>query len=417
MQTTVIDTRDTAEVVIGGRQICIVDDDELYRAHVATLLAQKNLWVVEAADTSELQEILDRRMPDCILLDYDLVSENGLFIIDRLKQRYGDLSPIIMISGDETQRTAVRAFRAGVVDYVGKRGMRLEDLVVAIRRAIGLKIRDEAREQEMERLRRNAHFDEQTGLLMRPALEERLARAVDTTRRVGRPCGLVGFRIPRLQEVQDRFGLVATDRILRTFGQRLRELARSGDLCGVWDRGMFVFVVDADASPKAVASFVQRIREKATLEVDLAAAHLTLTVVAASAVAPDDAETADGLVGVLDGRMAEALRAFGESDGDAKTWVRLPEASTASPAASGQERRRAPRMRTLKQGRIYLNGLQATIDCTVRNLSAGGAGLRLMGPTAIPEFFRLKISDTGTVRNVRKCWHLNNDLGVEFIPD
>lgn len=412
-----VDIREQDEVVIDGRQVCIVDDDELYRAHIGLLLAQKKLNVVEAADTAGLQAILDRRMPDCILLDYNLVSENGLFIVDRLKQRYADLAPIVMVSGDETQRTAVRAFRAGVTDYVAKRSLRLEELTAAVRRAIGLRIREEVREQELARLRRNARFDEQTGLLMRSALDERLALALDTARRIARPCALVGFRIARLGEVQDRFGLVATDRILRLFGQKLRELGRSTDLCGVWDRGTFVFVIESDVTPKTLAAFVQRILDNATLEVDLAAVHLSLSAVAASVVGPDDGDGPEILAAALDHRLAEAIRAFGESVTATTDWVRLPDAAGSSPAVLGQERRRTQRMRTLKQGRIYLNNLQSTIDCTVRNLSSGGAGLRLMGPTAIPEFFRLKISDSGTIRKVRKCWHLNNDLGVEFVSD
>jgi two-component system cell cycle response regulator len=416
MTAATIDGRETGDVVLDGRRVCIVDDDELYRARIALMLGQKNLRTLEAADTNELQAVLDRQMPDCILLDYNLVSENGLFAVERLRQRYASLAPIVMVSADETQRTAVRAFRAGVTDYVAKRHMNMEELTSAVRRAIGLRIREEAREQELLRMRRNTAFDELTGLLTRAGLEERL-RQIDAAARSQRRCyGLVALRVTRIDEVLDRFGVVATDRTLRAFGTRLRDLVRATDLCGTWTRGTFLYVVDAFTSPLSFKAVVTRLAAQTGFRIDLAAAHLDMKVVVAGALHPDDGASLEELLAGLEARLDAETRSFIESATGAADWVLLPGTPSEGPAEAPTERRRERRMRTLKQGRIYLDGLQSTIDCTVRNLSSGGAGLRLPAPTAIPEYFRLRISESGPLRHVRKCWHLNNDLGVEFLP-
>jgi two-component system cell cycle response regulator len=416
MNVTISDIKESNEIVLDGRQVCIVDDDELYRARIALLLAQKNLRTIEAADTNELQAILDARMPDCILLDYNLVSESGLFAVERLKQRYPMLAPIVMVSADETQRTAVRAFRAGITDYVAKRQLSVEELTTAVRRAIGIHVRAEIREKELERLRRNTTFDDRTGLLTRHALEERLAQIDDAARQRRHCYGLIALGVTRIDEVLDRFGIVATDRILRVFGNKLRELVRSTDLCGVWSRGVFLYVADAFASPSSFEVVAKRLASQASFETDLAAAHLSMNVVTASVLHPDDGTTLADLLATLEARLEAETRSFHESATGAVDWVLMPNAAASGPRSETTERRREPRMRTLKQGRIYLDGLQSTIDCTVRNLSTNGAGLRLPGPTAIPEFFRLRISDSGALRRCRKCWHLNNDLGVEFLP-
>lgn len=417
MTIDVREVKESTDVVLDGRRVCIVDDDDLCRGQIAILLAKKGLRTQESADTDALQRLLDQAMPDCILLDYDLVSENGLFVIERLKQRYPDLAPIVMVSADETQRTAIRAFRAGATDYVGKRHLSGDELTLAVRRAIGLRIRDEARDLELERLRRNATFDERTGLLTRHALEERMALIDEVARRERHNYGLVALRVAHIDAVLDRFGVTATDRILRAFGTKLRDLIRSTDLCGVWTRGTFLYVVDAISSPLGFAAIAKRIGTQADLEIDLASAHLRVPVVSASAFHPDDAASLAGLVAVLEARLEETARAFRDSAAGTAEWVRVAEAPAATVDGEHTERRREQRFRTLKQGRIILDGLQSTIDCTVRNLSAGGAGLRLMGPTVVPEFFRLRISDGGVVRKVRKCWQKNNDLGVEFLPD
>jgi len=416
MSAPLSDVKESPEVVLDGRRVCIVDDDELYRARIGLMLGQKNLRTLEAEDTNALQAILDRGMPDCILLDYNLVSENGLFAVERLRQRYAALAPIVMVSADETQRTAVRAFRAGVTDYISKRQLSLDELSTAVKRAIGLRIRDEAREQELERLRRNTTFDDLTGLLTRHGLEERLAQVDRIARARRRSYGLVALRVTRIDEVLDRFGIVATDRTLRAFGNKLRDLVRSTDLCGSWARGTFLYVVDAVNSPAGFQAVVARLSSQTNFEIDLASAHLGIRVVTAHALHPDDGATLEELLAGLEARLEAETRSFYESAAGAADWVLLPGTGAEGGREEATERRRERRMRTLKQGRIYLDGLQSTIDCTVRNLSSGGAGLRLPGPTAIPEFFRLRISESGAIRQVRKCWHLNNDLGVEFLP-
>lgn len=402
------------DVVLAGRLVCIVDDDELCRAQIGLMLAQKNMRTIEASDTNTLQTLLDRRMPDCILLDYDLVSENGLFALERLSQRYPMLAPIVMVSADETQRTAVRAFRGGAADFVSKRRMNAGDLTTAVRRALELRRREEARAEELERLRRITTLDDRTGLLTRHALEERLVQMDEAARRQRRHYGLIGLHVTHVDEVLDRFGVVAVDRVLRAFGNRMRDLVRASDLCGIWNRGMLIYAVDAFSSPLTFDAIVKRLSAQANFEVDIAAAHISMKVVAAGALHPDDGASLAELVATVEARLEGAMQAVREGAAGATDWVMLP-ADTADGGTEPTERRREPRMRTLKQGRIQLDGLTSTIECTVRNLSAGGAGLRLQMPTAIPEFFGLRISG-GDLRRVRKCWHHNTDLGVEFLP-
>jgi two-component system cell cycle response regulator len=146
--------------------------------------------------------------------------------------------------------------------------------------------------------------------------------------------------------------------------------------------------------------------------------------VAASVLFPDDGADITQLRAVLDARLAAAVAAAGANDNDGadgadgdpdrRRWLVHP------PGTAGSGERRRPggtRIRMLRRGRIILSDVQSTIECSIRNLSEGGAGLRLLGPAVIPEFFRLRIFDTGEVRNVRKCWQVKHDLGVEFLPD
>jgi hypothetical protein len=78
------------------------------------------------------------------------------------------------------------------------------------------------------------------------------------------------------------------------------------------------------------------------------------------------------------------------------------------------ERRRAMRARTLKSARILFNQHHSVIDCTVRNLSPGGACLNVASAIGIPERFDVMFDADHSIRPCRMVWHKEKQLGVEF---
>ena len=78
------------------------------------------------------------------------------------------------------------------------------------------------------------------------------------------------------------------------------------------------------------------------------------------------------------------------------------------------ERRQQSRARTLKAARILLNQHHSVIDCTVRNLSPGGACLNVATSLGIPERFDVIFEADHSIRPCRLVWHKEKQLGVEF---
>ena len=81
------------------------------------------------------------------------------------------------------------------------------------------------------------------------------------------------------------------------------------------------------------------------------------------------------------------------------------------------ERRRQPRLRTLKAARILLNHHHSVLDCTVRNLSPRGACLTVASTVGIPESFDVIFDADHSVRACRVVWHKERQLGVEFASE
>lgn len=78
-----------------------------------------------------------------------------------------------------------------------------------------------------------------------------------------------------------------------------------------------------------------------------------------------------------------------------------------------QQRRNLRRQRVLKGGRIVFNGGYSTIDCTIRDLTAKGARLRVDSIVGVPEEFELEASD-GRSWRCRVRWRSASECGVEF---
>jgi hypothetical protein len=76
------------------------------------------------------------------------------------------------------------------------------------------------------------------------------------------------------------------------------------------------------------------------------------------------------------------------------------------------EKRAAPRHRTLKTGTIAFGG--AAIDCTVRNFSRAGAALEVTSVVGIPTEFWLVIQSEDFNRECRVVWRKLNRIGVAF---
>ena len=75
----------------------------------------------------------------------------------------------------------------------------------------------------------------------------------------------------------------------------------------------------------------------------------------------------------------------------------------------------APRRKVLKAGIAASNNRHLTVSCTVRDLSATGARLRVDNMLGIPDTFELIIAVDGLEANCQVVWRKTNEVGVKFL--
>ena len=112
-----------------GKRILIVDDDEPFRQALSKLVElHEELIPVEAATGADALGRAKSAFFDVIILDVDLPDMDGCEVC-RLMRRNGVTSPIIMLTGSDTEADTILGLDAGAIDYITK-PFRLEVLLV-----------------------------------------------------------------------------------------------------------------------------------------------------------------------------------------------------------------------------------------------------------------------------------------------
>ena len=101
--------------------ILIVEDEAAVRELLAATLLGAGYQVLEAANGSEAQDIVETGRPALILLDWMLPGMSGLEFAKWLKndQQLSDL-PVIMLTARDEENYKVLGLEAGIDDYVTK---------------------------------------------------------------------------------------------------------------------------------------------------------------------------------------------------------------------------------------------------------------------------------------------------------
>jgi two-component system, NarL family, nitrate/nitrite response regulator NarL len=117
-------------------RILIVDDDEPFRALVASLLERAGYATAEASTGEEALTSVRRETPACILLDVLLPRATGYEVCRELRDRYGEALPIVFVTGERTEPAdRVAGLLIGADDYILK-PFDPDELIARVRRLL-----------------------------------------------------------------------------------------------------------------------------------------------------------------------------------------------------------------------------------------------------------------------------------------
>ena len=103
-----------------GKKILLIDDDDALRDSLSEQLALHEEFVTtEATSAADALEVTKTEYFDAILLDVGLPDMDGRYLC-RLLRRNGVKSPIIMLTGHDTDADQILGLDAGANDYITK---------------------------------------------------------------------------------------------------------------------------------------------------------------------------------------------------------------------------------------------------------------------------------------------------------
>jgi DNA-binding NtrC family response regulator len=119
--------------------VLVVDNEEDIQNILSDRLKKHGYEVPVASNGSETFEIVDRMLPDLILLDIKLPDANGIEILAKIKQEYPEII-VIMISAFGTIPIAVEAMKLGAYDFIQKPFNNLDEVRIKVDNALLRKI-------------------------------------------------------------------------------------------------------------------------------------------------------------------------------------------------------------------------------------------------------------------------------------
>lgn len=102
-----------------GPTVFVVDDDQAVRESLQMLAESVGYPSVGFASATEFLQAYDPTRPGCLVLDVRMRGMSGLELQDELVRR-GITLPVIVVTGHGDIPMAVRAMRAGAVDFIEK---------------------------------------------------------------------------------------------------------------------------------------------------------------------------------------------------------------------------------------------------------------------------------------------------------
>ena len=190
---------------------------------------------------------------------------------------------------------------------------------------------------EVERL---ATRDSLTGIANRRLFDESLVREAARAQRLSTPLSLVVFDVDHFKQINDTYGHVVGDSVLRTVADSIVESTKSFDVAARYGGDEFVLLLPGCSNADAVG-----VAERVRAEVGRRAHEVPVTVSAGLATIPDNAIDGDRLLSAADAALYVAKRS-----GRDRAAVSVREAGVMP--AGGASQRRAPRPRRLTSAEL-----------------------------------------------------------------
>lgn len=203
-------------------QVLIVDDDADEVAFNALVLQEAGMATTVATDPTQVVPLLVEARPEIILMDMYMPRCSGpeLAALIRQNEAFAEI-PIVFLSVEKDLEKQIGAIRRGGDEFLEK-PIKPEHLVASVA----------MRAERTRSIRFFMERDSLTGLLNHTKLAERLSTEILRARRTGEELAFAMLDLDRFKDVNDGYGHLTGDHVLKCLARLLNERLRRTDIVG-----------------------------------------------------------------------------------------------------------------------------------------------------------------------------------------
>ena len=231
-------------------RVLVVEDDPDLAAHYALTLQQAGMDTTILTHPEDILTTLADVRPELILMDVYMPRCSGLELARMIRQQDVWLSiPIVFLSSETDTEKQFSAMRIGGDDFLTKP---IDDrhLVASV----------SIRAERARTLNMLMVQDSLTGLLKHTKIKEKLAADASRASRAGEPLVFGMIDIDHFKAVNDRYGHLSGDRVIKSLARLLRQRLRQSDGIGRYGGEEFAVVLPG-CSLASAKQVLNQIRE------------------------------------------------------------------------------------------------------------------------------------------------------------
>jgi diguanylate cyclase (GGDEF)-like protein len=246
-------------------RVLAVDDSPFSRKLLEHALWGQPYEVAFAKDGREALASLAEFRPNILITDWMLPDLSGPDLCRKIRsEAKSGYMYVILVTSNGEKESIVEGLAAGADDYLTK-PFHQKELVARV--GVGRRIIEMHRqiEEKNELLEAAARKDFLTGLPNRRAVEEYAAKQLGGAIRHGYPFWVILADLNKFKMVNDQYGHLAGDEVLKRFAGILKKSTRTSDICGRLGGDEFILVV-THVPVAHITSLAERLGSTFTIE-------------------------------------------------------------------------------------------------------------------------------------------------------
>ncbi len=243
--------------------ILIVDDDKNVRNTMNEYVIAAGYSSRAVSCAEEALDLLESNTFQVVITDIILPAMGGLELTKTIKK--DNDSDVIVMTGYSDDYSYEEAINIGASDFVIK-PVRLEELMLRLRRVLKERQLTKERTRMMEKLQRLAITDGLTKLYNSRSFYSQLELEVDRFNRYGHPLALLLLDIDYFKKYNDAYGHLEGDKVLVRFSQIIKSCLRANDSAYRYGGEEFTVILPETGAEEAL-TVAQRIRANLEEEV------------------------------------------------------------------------------------------------------------------------------------------------------